>query len=284
MASLEPERWDTVIVPRRGIFDLRLGELWRYRDLVALLLRRNLVVNYRQTLLGPVWYIVQPVTATIVYTVVFGMIARVPTDNISPVLFYLSGVVVWTSFASNVVGTSDIFATNMAVFGKVYFPRLAVPLATVLSNLVTSALQLTCFFLVIFVEVAANGQPSPSVWAIACPALFIVNGLFAMGIGLLCSALTTRYRDLIPIVGAGLQLWMYATPIIYPLSQIPAEWRLAVALNPLATSVEMFRVITLGAGSVSIAQVATSLSAVVVTLITGIILFSRAEQNAADTV
>lgn len=284
MTFTEPETWDTVIVPRRGMFDLRLGELWRYRDLVALLLRRNLLVNYRQTILGPIWYIVQPVAATVVYTIVFGMIVRAPTDHISPALFYLSGVVVWTSFATNVVGTSDVFSANIGVFGKVYFPRLAVPLATVLSNLVTSILQLTCFFLIMLVGIVAGHQPSPSVWAIACPVLFIANGLFAMGIGLICSALTTRYRDLVPVLGAGLQLWMYATPIIYPLSQIPAELRLLVALNPVATSVEIFRVVTLGAGSVSTGQVATSLATVAVTVMTGVILFSRAEQNAADTV
>lgn len=276
--------WDEVIVPRRGLFDLRLGELWRYRDLIALMLRRNLVVAYRQTVLGPIWYVVHPLIATVIYTVVFGLIVRVPTDNISPTLFYLSGVVVWSSFSSNVVGTSDIFFANMGVFGKVYFPRMSVPIATVIGNLITSGLQLTCFLLFVAAEVIAGRQAAPGIGIVACPLILVVNGLFAMGVGLTLSALSTRYRDLISMIGAALQLWMYATPIIYPLSQIPPSWRPVVAINPLSTSVEMFRSITFGTGSVSAVQVAISLAIMCGTVMLGLVLFARAEQNAADTV
>lgn len=276
--------WDAVIVPRRGLFDLRLGELWRYRDLIALMLRRNLVVAYRQTILGPLWYVIQPLIATVIYTVVFGLIVRVPTDNISPTLFYLSGVVVWSSFSSNVVGTADIFFANMGVFGKVYFPRMSVPIATVIGNLITSALQLACFLVFLTIEVVAGRQAAPGFWILVCPLILVVNGLFAMGVGLTLSALSTQYRDLISMIGAALQLWMYATPIIYPLSQIPADWRPLVAINPLSTSVEMFRAITLGTGSVSAAQVAISLAIICGTVMLGLVLFARAEQNAADTV
>lgn len=284
MTDSDSASWDAVIVPRRGLFDLRLGELWRYRDLIALMLRRNLVVAYRQTILGPIWYVVQPLIATVIYTVVFGLIVRVPTDNISLTLFYLSGVVVWSSFSSNVVGTADIFFANMGVFGKVYFPRMSVPIATVIGNLITSALQLACFLVFLTIEVVAGRQAAPGFWILVCPLILVLNGLFAMGVGLTLSALSTQYRDLISMIGAALQLWMYATPIIYPLSQIPAGWRPLVAINPLSTSVEMFRTITLGTGSVSAAQVAISLAIMCGTVMLGLVLFARAEQNAADTV
>src|SRR5689334_2172406 len=284
MTDSDSASWDAVIVPRRGLFDLRLGELWRYRDLIALMLRRNLVVAYRQTILGPIWYVVQPLIATVIYTVVFGLIVRVPTDNISLTLFYLSGVVVWSSFSSNVIGTADIFFANMGVFGKVYFPRMTVPIATVMGNLITSGLQLTCFLVFVAAEVIAGRQAAPGIWIVACPLLLVFNGLFAMGIGLTLSALSTRYRDLISMVGTALQLWMYATPIIYPLSQIPPNWRLVVAINPLSISVEIFRSIALGTGSVSAAPVAISLLIVAAVVMLSLVLFSRAGLNPAATV
>lgn len=280
----ESGSWDAVILPRRGLFDLRLGELWQYRDLIALMLRRNLVVTYRQTILGPFWYVVQPLIATVIYMVVFGLIVRVPTDKIAPALFFLSGVVVWSSFSSNVVGTADIFFANMGVFGKVYFPRMSVPIATVLGNLITGALQLACFLAFLAIEVVAGRQAAPGIWILACPLILVFNGLFAMGVGLTLSALSTRYRDLISMIGTALQLWMYATPIIYPLSQVPADWRPLVAINPLSSSVEIFRSITLGTGSVSVVQVTISLAIMCGMVMLGLILFARAEQNAADTV
>lgn len=284
MTYSAPERWDTVVVPRRGLFDLQLGELWRYRDLIVLLLRRNLVVNYRQTILGPIWHVAQPLAATLVYTIVFGLIVRVPTDNISPSLFYLSGILVWNSFSANVTGMSDVFFVNMSIFGKVYFPRLAVPVATLFGNLFTSGIQLIFFLTLLFFEATFGGQQRPSIWIVISPVLLIANGLFAMGVGLVFSALTTRYRDLVPVMGAGLQLWMYATPVIYPLSQIPASWHLVLALNPLSTSVELFRAVALGHGSVSLAQILISFAVIAGALVVGLVLFARAEQNAADTV
>jgi lipopolysaccharide transport system permease protein len=278
------EAWDVVIVPRRGLLDLRLGELWHYRDLIALLVRRNLVVNYRQTVLGPLWYIVQPLATTAVFTIIFGWIAKMPTDRVSPILFYLSGVVMWSNFSANVVGISDVFGTNMSVFGKVYFPRLTVPIATILTNFVTSALQLAIFLAGLSVEVAANRGATPGIWMVACPLLFVANAVFAAGIGLIFSSLTTRYRDLISVVAYGIQLGMYITPVIYPLSQIPEMWRPAMALNPMSTSIELFRTMALGAGSVSTAQIAISVAVMIATVATGLVLFTRAEQNAADTI
>jgi lipopolysaccharide transport system permease protein len=280
----DDDAWDVLIVSKRSLFDLRLGELWRYRDLISLFVRRNFVVTYRQTILGPIWYIVQPLTTTAVFTLIFGVIARMPTDGISSSLFYLSGIVMWSNFSSNLVATSDVFVTNMAVFGKVYFPRLTVPIATVLTSFVTLLLHLAIFLAFLMVEIASGRAGWPGIWIVLSPLLFAANAIFAVGLGLILSSLTTRYRDLISVVGFGTQLLMYATPVIYPLSQIPERWRALAAVNPLSTSIEMFRTMAFGSGSISVPQVMISSVVVVGTVATGLLLFSRAEQSAADTV
>jgi lipopolysaccharide transport system permease protein len=230
------------------------------------------------------WYVIQPLTTTVVFTVIFGMIAKISTDQISPTLFYLSGVIMWSNFSANLMTTSDVFTTNMGIFSKVYFPRLAIPIATVLTNFISLGMQLAVFAAVFAAEVAAGHAAPPSIWAVFALPLFVVNAIVALGFGLLLSGLTTRYRDMVQVLGFGIQLWMYATPIIYPLSQLPERWRTVAALNPISTTVELFRLLVFSTGSVSLTQVCISAAVAAAALLGGLVVFGRGSLRAADTV
>jgi len=284
MADADDSNWDITITSSQRLLDLGLEEVWRFRDLIKLLAHRNYMVNYRQTVLGPLWYVISPLMTTAVFTVVFGVIGAMPTDGVPPVLFYISGVVLWSNFSSNLTSTSDVFVANMGLFGKVYFPRLTIPIATVLTNLITLAVQIAVFSLVYLIAAYFGARVRPSLWVLCLPLLFAASITMAVGVGLLVSALTTRYRDLTSMLGTVLQLWMYATPVFYPLSQIPERWRLLVALNPVSTIVELFRLVALGEGTVSFYSVVISSTVIVVVFLSGLVLFRRAEMNAADTV
>lgn len=275
--------WDVVVTPKRGVLDLSLRDVWRYRDLIALLIRRNFIVNYKQTILGPIWFLIQPLTTTGIYLVIFGAIANIPTDSISPSLFYMSGIIMWANFAGNVTATSDVFVANSGLFGKIYFPRICVPLATVITNFIALTLQATVFCC-LYVFLVLKGAPPPSPYAVFGPLVLVANAVLALGFGLAFSSLTTRYRDLTFALGFGMQLWMYATPVIYPLSLVPEKWRLLVALNPMSTTLEVLRLLTFGTGTVSLAQIAISSVVAVVVVVGGLWLFSRAESSAIDTV
>lgn len=282
-AALEQDEWDVVIRPKNAPLRFGLGELWKYRDLIALLVRRNFIVNYKQTILGPIWFLIQPLTTTGIYLVIFGAIANIPTDSISPSLFYMSGIILWSNFAGNVTGTSDVFVANSGIFGKIYFPRICVPIATVITNFIALGLQVALFSC-LYIVLALKGSPSPSSFVVFAPLVLVVNAILALGFGLAISSLTTRYRDLTFALGFGVQLWMYATPIIYPLSLVPEKWQILMALNPMSTSLEVFRLLTFGAGTISLAQIAVSAAVAVVVIVGGAWLFSRAETRAIDTV
>ena len=284
MTTLDKTTRDVVITPKRGLLDIGLYDVWGARDLIALFVNRNFVVNYRQTVLGPLWYLAQPLITTAIYTLVFSVIVRLPTDSVPPILFYLSGGIMWTNFSTNLMTTSDVFVANMGLFGKVYFPRLAVPVATTITNLITLALHFIVFCCVYLIMIWRGEVGAPTIWFVLSPLLFLVNTLLAFGCGLILSALTTRYRDLTSMVGSAMQLWMYATPVIYPLSQIPASWRPYLALNPISTSIELFRYVLFGTGSISLSQVLVSISVVISILVIGLVLFNRADRFAADTV
>ena len=284
MTDTDRSKWDVTIVPKQNLFDLGLDEVWRFRDLIGLFVHRNFIVNYRQTILGPLWYVVQPLMTTAVFTIVFGLIGRMPTDGIPPILFYLSGIVVWSNYASNVMSTADVFVANMGLFGKVYFPRLTIPIATILTNLITLAVHLVVFALVFILADLWGGAARPTWWVLLFPFVFIANIMMAFGVGLIVSALTTRYRDLSSMIGTVMQLWMYASPVFYPLSQVPGKWRLVVALNPVSTSIELFRVMVFGVGAVSVSTVLISLTVVIIVFVSGLVMFHQAELNAADTV
>lgn len=278
------EAWTTIIRPRNLWFDVNLRELWEYRDLVLLFVRRDLVAQYKQTILGPLWFFVQPLLTTFVFTVVFGRIAKIPTDGIPDFLFYLSGTVCWGFFSMCLTLTSDTFVANAGVFGKVYFPRLTVPVSIAIAGLLRFLIQVG-LFLVFLVYFSIRGSSvAISIWIIAFPLLIFQMGLLAIGSGLLVSSLTTRYQDLRHLVVLGIQLWMYATPVVYPLSIVPEHLRLWVALNPMVAVVEAFRLGFLGVSSLTGLYVVIGWAVTLVILLIGVTLFSRVEKTFMDTV
>ena len=284
-ATAEPPPWDLVIAADAHPMSLRLGEMWRYRDLLWLLARRDVVTLYKQTVLGPAWYILQPLLTALLYVVIFSQVARLSTDGIPPVLFYLGGVVYWGFFAESLSATADSFVKNADLFQKVYFPRAVVPAATVLAGGLKFAIQ--CGLLLAFVAYYALVEgyaPELSWYTLAVPALAVVAGVLGLGVGLLCSSLTYKYRDLQYLVAFGVQLLMYATPVIYPLSSAPAWLAPVLQANPMTSLVEAFRYCTLGAGTVTVAGLGYSLAVATLTLALGLVNFNRAERHFADTV
>lgn len=282
--SNETQTWTSIIRPVSGWFDIHLSELWCYRDLIMLFVRRDFVSVYKQTILGPLWFLVQPLLTTVVFTIIFGQLAKIPTDGVPQVLFYLSGVVAWNYFAGCLNATSNTFAGNAHIFGKVYFPRLVVPVATVISNLITFAIQFALFlcFLIYFLLKGSTLAPQPLM--LLLPLLIIQMALLGLGFGIVVSSMTTKYRDLSYLVTFGVQLWMYATPVVYPMSRVPERWQWIMAINPMASVIEVFRYAFLGAGTFRPWQIGLSVVTTAMVLIVGIILFSRVEKSFMDTV
>jgi lipopolysaccharide transport system permease protein len=278
------EQWTTIIRPRHPWLHLNLRELWQYRDLVMLFVRRDFVAQYKQTILGPAWFFLQPLFTTIVFTIVFGRIARIPTDGIPPFIFYLSGTVCWAYFAACLTETSNTFIQNANIFGKVYFPRLAVPLSIVISSVFKFLIQFGLFAAVLIYAFVKGAPVHLTLWSLVLPILVLQMALIGLGSGILVSSMTTRYRDLTLLVAFGAQLWMYATPVVYPLSQIPEQWRTLYSLNPMAAIVESFRMAFLGTSCLEPMYVAVSWLSTLVILFCGLVLFSRIEKNFMDTV
>ena len=272
------------IQPRRNWLDLRLGELWDYRDLVILFVRRDFVSVYKQTILGPIWYLIQPLLTTIVFTVIFGRLAGLPTDGLPPFLFYLSGIVIWTYFADCLNKTSLTFVSNASLFGKVYFPRLAVPVSLVISSLVQFGVQFLLFLVFMLYFWIRGSLIEPNWWVLLTPLLLLLMASMGLGFGIIISALTTRYRDLRFLVSFGVQLWMYATPVIYPASAVPEPLQPIIELNPLTPVVESFRYAYLGSGTVSPSSLLYSIACTVLVLLAGLLLFNRVEATFMDTV
>lgn len=283
--ALQNENWDMVIQPQRRLLDLRLVELWHYRDLIMLFVRRDFVSVYKQTILGPLWYLLQPLLTTITFTIIFGSIASLPTDGLPQFLFYMSGTVLWSYFSSCLTKTSETFVQNTHLFGKVYFPRLAVPVSVLISNLVTFAIQLAMFlgFVLFFVLRGSSVHPNWD-WVFLSPILILMMAGLALGFGIIISSLTTKYRDLRFLVQFGVQLLMYATPVIYPVSSIPARFRWVIIANPMTPIVEAFRYAFLGVGTVNNGQLLYSLIFMLVSVFLGVIIFNRVEQTFMDTV
>lgn len=278
------QSWTQTIEPHGHLLDLQLAELWRYRDLILLFVHRDFVAQYKQTILGPAWHFIQPLFTTIIFTVVFSEIAKISTDGAPPFLFYMAGTVIWSYFAAVLTGTSNTFTDNAAIFGKVYFPRMAVPMAILTSKLIAFAIQFFFFLCILGYYIASGPDIHPNIWIFATPLLLLMMALLALGLGIIVSALTTRYRDLKVLVGFGVQLLMYGTPIIYPLSALPEPYKSWAALNPITPIVEVFRHAFLGSGSVSVPQLIYSLVVISVILFFGIILFNRVERTFMDTV
>ncbi len=288
------ETWDKEIVPRRGLLAIPWRELWRYRDLILLLSKRDLSAQYKQTVLGPVWFIIQPLLTTLVFSFLFGRVAGLGTDHIPHFLFYMGGLVPWAYFSDCVNKTAHTFTRHAPLFGKVYFPRLAVPLAQSLTSLAGFAVQFTVFMIGIgFYLAKARWFPdplhpfvlNPNWHVILLPVFLLQMAMLGLGVGLIISSLTTRYRDLALAVGFGVQLWMYASSVVFPLAKIKeVKFRAIMALNPMVPTIESFRFAFLGEGMVTKIQFATSLTTSALVFLIGLIMFTRTERTVMDTV
>ena len=278
------EDWTLVIKPKKKLLDLDFKGLWRYRDLWRMYVHRNIVTLYKQTILGPLWFFIQPIFTTVMYMFVFGGLAGISTDGAPQPLFYLSGITLWSYFTSSFNASSGVFTSNAGVFGKVFFPRLVVPLAALTSNLIQLLIQLSLFIVVYIGYVFAGFEVHLNATLFLFPFYILLLAFHALSWGLIISSVTTKYRDLNYLVSFGLQLFMYATPIIYPLSAAGDKYRWALELNPLTPVFEAFKYGCLDCGSFSVYGLLYSTAFMLVTLFLSIIIFNRVERNFIDTV
>lgn len=278
------EEWDLIITPQKSWFDLRLNQVWRYRDLLILFVRRDVVAFYKQTILGPLWYFIQPIATTIVFTFVFGNLAGLSTDGLPQPLFYLAGITAWNYFADCLTKTSTVFRDNQQIFGKVYFPRVISPLSIVLSNLLRFAIQMTLFIGLIFYFLT-QGLDFPVGWDLLLfPVFVLFMAMQGLGLGMMITAMTTKYRDLSYLVQFGVQLMMYATTVIYPLSSLDGKMYWVVALNPMTFIIEGIKKSTLGMGVLTFETFAYSTLVSLFILVVGFLIFNRVEKNFVDTI
>ena len=280
----EPQQqWTETIESSHSLFDLKLAEVWRYKDLVYMFVKRDFVSEFKQTVLGPIWFFINPIFTTLVYVVVFGNIAGLSTDGAPKVLFYLAGVTLWNYFSNCLTRTSGVFRDNASIFGKVYFPRLVMPLTIVISNLMKFGVQFALFisFLIYYM---IKGEVQPNIWILATPFIIILMAAFALGTGMIFSALTTKYRDLQMLLGFGISLFMYATPVIYPLSSLSGIWRTIAMYNPLTGIFECFKYGWLGVGDFSVTILLISTVIIFIILAIGTLIFNKVEKGFMDTV
>lgn len=277
--------WTNIIKPKRNLFEINLKEIISYKDLMFLFVRRDFVSIYKQTILGPLWFFIQPILTTLMFTVVFGKIAGISTDGIPKILFYLSGLTFWTYFADNLTKTSNTFVENQGIFGKVYFPRLISPISIIISNLLKFGLQFllfSAFYIFYFFQTDSTIKPNAVI--LLFPYLIILTGVLGLGFGLIVSSLTTKYRDLRFLIQFGVQLWMYATPVIYPLSALDGKMKQIALLNPMTSIIETFKYGFLGAGTFDLKHLIYTTVFALILLFLGVIIFNRTEQNFMDTV
>ncbi|KAA9332493.1 ABC transporter permease [Hymenobacter busanensis] len=282
--SQSEENWTEVIEPRSGLLELGLQEVWRYRDLVLLFVRRDFVSTYKQTVLGPLWFFIQPLLTALTFIIIFGNVAKIPTGGQPMLVFYLAGITVWNYFAQTLTSTATVFTVNAQIFGKVYFPRLTMPLSIVLSNMVRFAIQFALFLVVWLYYYFTEDTLHPNAVLLLTPFLVILMGLLSLGLGMVFSAMTTKYRDLAMLLTFGVQLLMYATPVIYSMDKLPAKYRWLIVANPLSPIVESFRYAFLGTGLFSWGQLAYSATATLVILLIGTISFNSVQKSFTDTV
>ena len=286
-ATLEKdnEHWDQVIEPHSKLLNLNLKEVWRYRDLMWLFVKRDFAAQYKQTILGPLWHFIQPVFTTLMFLFIFGKVANIPTDGIDAIPFYMSGIAIWNYFSSCHTATSNTFVANACIFGKVYFPRLVMPLSIVTSNLVKFGIQFLLLLAVLVFFGIRNGHFYIGASWLLIPVLVLMMAGLGLGLGIIISSLTTKYRDFNVLIGFAVQLLMYATPVAYPLSYLKqksyAHW---IAWNPVAPIVEAFRYAIFGKGSVDITGLLYSGSFIMIVLLVGMLLFSKVERTFTDTV
>ena len=276
--------YTTEIKPKNKLFEVDFKEIWNYRDLFSLFVKRDIITQYKQTILGPSWFFIQPALTTIMYMVVFGGIAGISTDNLPEPMFYLAGIVCWQYFADCLNKTSSTFTTNQAIFGKVYFPRLIVPLSTVASNLVRMGIQLLLFIFVYIYYLIIGVKVAPNMYVLLLPFLIFILAGLSLGFGIIISSMTTKYRDLSILFTFIVSLWMYATPVIYPLSTMPANKQWIMALNPVTAIIEAFKYGTMGVGTFSWGMLGYSFGFMVVLMAIGIVVFNKVQRSFMDTV
>lgn len=277
--------YTTIIRPQNKLFEIDFKEIWRYRDLLVMFIKRDIVTQYKQTILGPTWYFIQPALTTIMYMVVFGGIAGISTDGLPQPLFYLAGIVLWQYFSECLNKTSATFTQNQHIFGKVYFPRLISPLSNVLSNLVRMSIQFLLFLIVYVYYVAVGVDVMPNAYALLLPLLIVMLAGLSLGFGIIISSMTTKYRDLTILFTFIVQLWMYATPVIYPLSTITNDKiRMLMVINPLTSIFEAFKYGMLGVGQFSWGGLGYSFGFMVVLLLVGVVVFNKVQRSFMDTV
>jgi len=278
------EDWDLEIKPQDNVFNLHLKDVWDYRDLLWLLVRRDFVAFYKQTVFGPLWFFIQPIFTTVIFTFVFGNLAKIGTDNTPAPLFYMAGSVAWNYFADGLTKTSTVFRDNVNIFGKVYFPRLIMPLSIVFSNLIKFGVQFLLFLIMIIYYYFNGFKIHPNLCILLFPVIILLMALLGLGLGLIITALTTKYRDLIFLVTFGVQLLMYATPIIYPLSTALKKYHGIIAYNPLSGLIETFKYGFLGTGAFYPMVFAYSVITSIVVFFVGVVVFNRVEKTFVDTV
>jgi len=277
------DRFDVVIVPKTGWFDINLQELWKYRDLITLFVKRNFISQYKQTILGPAWAIVQPLLTTVIFTIIFGSMAGLSADGVPSFLFYMSGTIAWTYFSTCLTNTADTFTRNAAILGKVYFPRLVMPISTVLTNLIALSIQFLMFLYFLFYY-WLKGEVHPNLYVLLVPILVLQMAMLSLGSGIIISALTTKYRDLQMLVGFGVQLWMYGTPVAYDIRIIPQKYMGLYMLNPMTPVINTFRTALLGIGGFQLRYYLSGLALTIIILFAGIVLFNHVEKTFMDTV
>jgi len=277
------EQWDSVIESRHSLFDINLKELWHYRDLLVLFVRRDFVTVYKQTILGPLWFFIQPLLTTITFTIIFGNVAQLSTDGAPKVVFYMAGITLWGYFSTCLTTVSGVFNANAGIFGKVYFPRLIMPLTIVISNLMKFGVQFLLFICFVIYFTLQN-QIQPNNWIMLTPLIIVLMALISMGIGLILSSMTTKYKDLNQLIGFGVQLFMYATPVIYPSSSVPVDYQWVVELNPLVGLFDYMRFAYLGVGEFTILDLVYPSIFSIVILAIGVLVFNKTQKTFMDTV
>ncbi len=278
------EEWDLTIEPQTSLFELNLKDVWRYRDLLWMFVKRDFVSFYKQTILGPLWFFIQPLFTTIIYTFIFGGLANLSTDGLPQPLFYMAGITAWNYFADCITKTSTVFKDNANIFGKVYFPRLIMPLSIVASNLVRFGVQMILLFMMMGYYALHNASFSITPAILLFPVLVLLMALLGLGLGLIITALTTKYRDLAFLVTFGIQLLMYTTTVIYPLSSAPEKYKTLISLNPMTGIIEAFRYAFLGQGQISVNTLGYSAVFTIVVMVLGVVIFNKTEKTFVDTV
>lgn len=280
----QTQNWTEEIKSNTNLLSVNVKEIWHYRDLIYMLVKRDFITFYKQTILGPIWFFVQPILTSLIYLVLFGQVAKLSTDGLPQLAFYLSGITIWNYFSESLSKTSTVFKDNSGVFGKVYFPRLIMPLAIVVSGLMKFSIQFGLFIAVVLYYTFVDETIQPNSWVLMTPVLIVLMATFALGLGMIFSSLTTKYKDLTFLLSFGIQLAMYATPVVYPISALPVHYRWIVEANPLTAIFECFRYGYLGSGHFDPFSLVYSTICIFIIFTIGVLIFNKVEKSFMDTV